>query len=434
MPMPSHPSSLPELISKINHSNLDPLARNTGFLSRSSPKINPANFLLTACLFALQGYSSLSDFAHLWALLHRQTLSKQAVQKRFSLQAVNFLQAVLQKVLLTLLLPASVPCPLKGCFNRILLQDSTFLSLPSKLHSWFPGTTNQSERIQAGLKVQATVDLLKNQWLNFSLTPATNNDQGASPQILDILQKGDLIIRDLGYLVYDVFRKIDARGAFFLSRSRFGLSLFCPQSAQRFSLLSALRHHSGHIYEHCLHLGAHRLPVRLIAQRLPQAVADARRRKARACRDKRTNHSKEYMQLLGWNIFITNVPSSRLDATTLIELYSVRWRIETIFKSWKSHFKLADFTNASAQQILVVILAKLIWICWFSTHWSDLVSKGFKISLIKLARWWSRFAVPLALNAAPIQLHTLFSQLVYYCSYEKRRKRLNFLQFARSLG
>ena len=51
-----------------------------------------------------------------------------------------------------------------------------------------------------------------------------------------------------------------------------------------------------------------KLPVRLVAQMLPQEIAAERRRKAKANRDRRCKPSKASLTLLGWEIFITNVP------------------------------------------------------------------------------------------------------------------------------
>jgi len=430
---PPSPLLLQSLTQKISSTALLPLARASGFLRRRSPKINPANFLLTACLFALQNQCSLAAFAQLWAALHQQCLSKQAVHKRFNAAAVGFLQSVLQSVLASLILPGSIPSPLGSAFKRILVQDSTCLSLPAKLAARFPGAANQTQHPQASLKIQATLDLLKNQFLAFQLSPFVVNDQKASPDLLPLLQPGDLILRDLGYLVLEVLQQIHHQGAYFLSRFRYGLSLWCPQSQLRLHLLEQLRR-AGPLWDGQVLLGSQKLPVRLVAVRLPPALAQERRRKALRNRDRRLNHSQDYLQLLDWNIFLTNVPSTCLNATAVAELYGLRWRVEIVFKTWKSHFHLAQLTEVSAEHLLVVILAKLLWICWFSIHWTQLVAHGAEVSLLKLAQWWSKFAVALCLRPHKLSLATCLSQILYYCRYDKRKDRRNFLQKCAGLG
>jgi hypothetical protein len=422
---------LQPLADKIASSNVDLLARQTGFVRRTPKKVTPAGFLLTACLFALQTCGSLAAFAQLWAMLHQQTLSKQAVHKRCSAAAVAFLQAVLQSILGSSITLPGLPCPLSGVFRRILIQDSTNLALPKKLVALFPGPSNQQSQNQSSLKIQATLDLLQNQWIRFHLSPFTCNDQSASPQILEGLQKNDLVIRDLGYLVLDVLKQIRQCGAYFLSRWRYGIQVFCAESSEKADLLKLFG--TSALWEGTVLLGKEMLSARLIAVRLPETVAAERRRKARSNRDRRLNHSDEYFQLLGWNIFITNVPQELLAAGALIKLYELRWRIEIIFKAWKTHFNIDWITNASAEQVLMIIVAKLIWITWFCVQFTQLVSQKINVSLLRLADWWSKFA-PVIFQTNQLTPETLRKLIVYYCRYDKRKKRPNFLEKCACLG
>jgi hypothetical protein len=422
-------SLLEPLSAKISPSQADALARQAGFLRRSSGKITPSGFLRAACLFALQSAGSLASFAQSWATLHHQTLSRQAVHKRCSTAAVAFLQAVLQSALPSLLPVPDGPKP--GFFRRVLLQDSTCLSLPKKLARFFPGPSNQTGQPQACLKIQAVLDLARNQWVRFHLAPFTCNDQAASPQIVEDLQPGDLIIRDLGYLVLGVLRQIHQAGAYFLSRWRYGLLVLLPDSGQKADLLQLFG--QSQLWEGAVVLGREKLPVRLVAQRLPERLAAERRRKALQNRDRRLRPSPEYLALLGWNIFITNAPREALAADILIRLYALRWRIEIIFKAWKSHFHLENLRPGSAVQAMLIVLGKLIWITWFSVQFSGLLASGAKASVLKTAQWFSRFAL-LLFQATPPSPECLRQLLLYYCRYDKRRKRLNFLQQCAALG
>ena len=83
---------------------------------------------------------------------------------------------------------------------------------------------------------------------------------------------------------------------------------------------------------------AEQLPVRFVVLKLPQNVADERRCKARLNRDKRQKITEVSMYLLGWAFFITNVPVDIWQPLDLPKVYRMRWRIEIIFKTWKSHF------------------------------------------------------------------------------------------------
>ena len=104
---------------------------------------------------------------------------------------------------------------------------------------------------------------------------------------------------------------------------------------------------------------------RLVAVRLPAEVAAERRRLARQNRDRRCPPSAERLALLDWAIFITNVPRTVWSARTVAQMYGLRWRIEIVFKAWKSHFALAQVPAGSKAQVESLIYAKLIFIILF---------------------------------------------------------------------
>src|SRR5689334_5803455 len=102
-------------------------------------------------------------------------------------------------------------------FKRVLLQDSTTLSLSDCLVGHFPGNVSKGKQ-KAVARLQCIINITKMQWLHLSLDAFTNNDQSASGIILSLLKKGDLLIRDLGYFVLDILEQVIKREAFFISR------------------------------------------------------------------------------------------------------------------------------------------------------------------------------------------------------------------------
>jgi hypothetical protein len=405
--------------------NLSHAARSVGFLKRASKKITPQNFLLTCCLFALQARGSFSTFATFWFDLVGQTLSKQAVAKRFSAAAVQFMETVLQQVILSLVgRPRVNASSLR--FHRILIHDSTCLKLHQKLAGLFPGSVNQAG--QSGiLKIQGCIDLLKGCFISFGITPYTRNDQTAAGDILSLLKKGDLLIRDLGYHVTEVFKQIDQLSAFFLSRMRLDCHIYSPTTGQRINLLQMLKGLTQ--WDGAVLFSQEKLPLRLVAVRLPQAVGNERRRKQKADKGHRYTQREDVLRLLDWNILITNIPKHQCDLTTLFKLYALRWRIEIIFKTWKSHFNLNSLDQkCSLNQVLLTVLGKLVWICWFCVHFTALVEQGYSISILKLAQWWKQFSTKLFLLSDPDEANLLLKGICYYCRYEKRKKRKNHLE------
>ena len=179
-----------------------------------------------------------------------------------------------------------------------------------------------------------------------------------------------------------------------------------------------------------------RLPVRLVAVPVSEQVAEMRRRKAK--RDCRSNPGKEHLSLLGWSIFITNVPRSILCEEEIIKLYNCRWRIEIIFKSWKSHFNIKDIPNASVIRVKSFIYANLIFITLFQTHvFAELYKrilkeKGKQLSLLKITRFFSNQIWAIVLYAQ--QYHRILEQMFYHCKYEPRCQRTNYTQLVLTLG
>ena len=175
--------------------------------------------------------------------------------------------------------------------------------------------------------------------------------------------------------------------------------------------------------------------MRLVALPVPEAVANERRRKAKKNRDRRCRPSEETLQLLGWQLFILNVPATVWDTPTVAKVYALRWRIEIIFKAWKSHFNLTDIPQGGSEPLILSCLyAKLLYIIFFHAFF-DQVHRQFmgrhnpRISLLKLAVLSAILASLLLsaqtflMNEAPVP--EIIQRL---CAYKKRLKRKNFLE------
>jgi hypothetical protein len=252
---------------------------------------------------------------------------------------------------------------------------------------------------------------------------------------LDIILERDLVIRDLGYSSLRVFKAIGEKKAFYLSRYSHKIALFHP-TGKRFDLLGSLKKH-GSLDEVLLGGSEERLPIRVVAIPVPEHVAGERRRKILHSRDRRLNPDPSHLALLGWEIFLTNIPQNIWDAKTVCRVYGVRWRIEIIFKYWKSHFKIHAFGHPTPMQVELLIYARLIYItlfqaCFFS-QLATLIynTTGQHLSVLKAADFFSqRFLVAL-LTAADYPF--IVQQIIKHCTYEKRNKRLNYGQILRFL-
>jgi hypothetical protein len=103
------------------------------------------------------------------------------------------------------------------------------------------------------------------------------------------------------------------------------------------------------------------IPVRLLAVRVPPEIAQARRQESlKRHRRKRQVVSAERLELLGWNLYVTNAPSSLLSLEQVRVLYRLRWQIERLFRLWKETLALDCWRSKNPQRILCEIYAKLI--------------------------------------------------------------------------
>ena len=432
--VPAHTKDLAaSLQSHLDQLPLPRLARAAGFVRRKPKKLTPALFVQAACLLVTLGAVSYRRWAALIGLLGQCTLTKQALFERLTERAVTFLQSVLQALLTTVgTASGAVPPASLATFGRVLLLDSTTLKLSEKLALCFPGSSNQRGPQGGMLKIQACYDLLAQSFVHFSLSSYRRNDQAASPDVLPLLRPGDLIVRDLGYFVLEVFAQIALANAYFLSRLRMGVSLWEADGCTPVNLLARLRKLGRLDGQFCL--GANKVPVRLVAIRLPAAVAADRRRKARQNRDRRSPPSAERLALLDWNIYVTNVPRTTWSAREVGRIYGLRWRIETIFKAWKSHFALTEVPAGSKAQVESLIYGKLIFITLFQVcFWQRWLrdaptDQRPALSLLKVAQAVQSFLLVLVLHELGVDLELAWARLIgTHCRYE-RRNRVHFLQ------
>ena len=408
------------------------IARQTGFQKRQAKKIKGVELLQALCAAGGFGAISLNLLAILMSLVGGRRVSKQGVAKRISEAAIRFVSEILYATLGRL----SGAGPVRSqkafsSFKRVLIQDSTNLSLPKRFSDIFPGSRNQSGSQSAILKIQAVYDLLAEKMVDFSLSGYTRNGQAASPDILQLARAGDLIIRDLGYFALEVFKSLDNRGVFFLSRLRDRVALYDLDGGQRIDLLKALE--KSHMLDLEVEAGAsQRQRVRLVAMPVSEAVANKRRREAKNNRDKRCKPKKEALKLLGWEIFITNVSREVWSPKTVVQAYFLRWRIEIIFKAWKSHFRLTEISCGSKNMLMVCLLAKLIYISWFHAvfdriefYWKS--DTGRSLSILKTATFFDLFSSTIIARALMNADEELVQDiLATLCSYEKRKQRMDF--------
>lgn len=425
LPSPIHALHLIETC--FDNLQIEKLSRDTKFVQRTPRKILPLDILKTFCMMAFQAAPTLHMCAAILSMISHVTVSKQAVFKRVTTQMAAFYQHVLAAVLCQRATSRHAPWTnLFAHFGRVLVQDSTIVKLPENLSDSYPGSKNQTGKTNAAMRIQTILDVKTDVYLSFDLNPFTHNDQGAASGIVPMLRQGDLVLRDLGYFVIGAFRDIIRKGAFILSRYKYGTIVYSINGMVPLDIRALLKRRERldmHIY-----LGAEeRLPVRLIAIPVPQEVANKRRRELRSNRDKRLSPSRRHLDLLGWTILVTTVPESIWTSAMIMAAYGFRWRIEIIFKAWKSHCSFESIpAKASRYQVEALTIARLIFITLFHVNfWNPLrhhalVTTGAHMSILKLIR-----LIPLLSFGYHRGLDTSFTyqMIMKFAVYEKRKRK-----------
>lgn len=221
----------------------DETARQTHFVKRKPKKITPRNFLLGLIQSVLGDGKALRNIAiHIGAQID-DTVAKQSVDERITDKCLDFLETTLLQALLQRCQSKREwikNTALAQHFRRVLVQDSTTIALPPKLVADFPGPRNKFGQ-HACAKIQAIIDLLREQYCAFELSPYTKNDQAAAHDIFATARAGDLVLRDLGYFALAVLKQMLEKGIYFLSRFRYGIAIFEADGETPFNLLKALR-------------------------------------------------------------------------------------------------------------------------------------------------------------------------------------------------
>jgi hypothetical protein len=404
--------------------DLDRLAKESGW-SRKGRKVTALSWCMSLCMVSTYKAPSLRITAHVMGLINVLTISKQALHKRLNKGGAELLKKVLQSILASKINHSN---NLKfGRFKRVLIQDSTNNQLPQSLKKDYPGSKNKNSS-SAILKIQAIYDMVGNQFVNFTLSPFTRNDQAAALDILEVIEEGDLILRDLGYFTSESLRRIGSLKAYFLSRHHSGSKFYSIHNDEEINLLDLVKGKDKVDTDLLLGKKA-KLPVRLLAVRLNEEVANNRRRKAKNNRDKRCNPSKEKLELLGWQILLTNCDRKDLKIEKACRIYSVRWRIETIFKAWKSGLGINEIGLRTSKPLLdALVLASLLRITLIHTvliPWLEYRDPTRKVSICKLMD-----LISLSANLAgddPQANENLLENISKHCRYDKR-KRPNTLE------
>ena len=412
---------------------IDLLSREAEFTQRRGGKIDVGSFLAVLFRESVCCAPSFNDLAIKLDTEAGIFVSKQAIAQRVDASCLNLLKAILAKVLLGKFAQKKKQ-PYHSCstFKRVLVQDSTVIRLPQRLFEKFSGVRNAHSTV-CNARIQAVYDLIAEEFTYFSIDAYGTNDIKAAPD-LEIL-KGDFTLRDRGYISYDEMERHVKIGAHTIYRHKKCHTYLYPDTEEEIDLLEVLQT-KGHIDMEVLLNNDSKTRMRLVATPVSEELANIRRMKLKK-ESSSKKPSAKLLQLMSWTIYITTVLDPSITFDNIFAMYELRWRIETIFKSWKSCLSFSKLHNVSEIQLRVIITARLTAIAIIHRFIYAPASQrifqyyGRRLSLVKLTRYLTEIknntAEIICILLKTTGKHALLNPLARYCTYDKR-KRLNFCE------
>jgi Transposase DDE domain len=352
---------LAETLQTLFTTTADRVGQESGFVQRRR-KLTGSTFARALVFgFLDTADATLRQLQHL-AALSGVVVSPQAIAQRCTETAATFLRCLLEEAVQTVVAGEAVAIPLLQRFPAVVVMDSTTITLPAVLREVWRGCGGSTPAAAAAvLKIQLRLELCRGGIDVFALEDGTASDQRAPSQTAP-LPPGGLRLSDQGFFCLPVFRAVVAAGAHFLTRPVPRLTLQTG-AGERLSLGRFLDGCCGGIVDRPVVVGAAEcLPCRLIAVRVPAAIAERRRAKeqAEARREGRAPRAS-VLRLSSWTIVLTSLAPETLSVAEALVLLRLRWQVELVFKRWKSAgVEVTHWRTAKPWQALCTVYAKLL--------------------------------------------------------------------------
>ena len=340
------------------------MAKKSGFIVRER-EVSGLSFL-TSLMFNIQSQQNTSLIDHVddFNVHFGIQISKQALHDKFNEKTVNYLKEVL-KLQLSNQFEIEENIELKSLFTAVRIKDSSKFSLPTDYKKQYPAFGNFGKD-NGIMNIQYEYDLLTGNWLSIDLTSIKINDQQNSKLTANEIKKGELSIRDLGYISPTYLETVIKNEASFLNRLPSQINTYDEKEElidwkridakfNKYNLKTLEL--SVKIYE------KNKIPCRLIIEKVSDEEYAKRLKKAEErAKSFKVGVSDEHKLRCRYNTFITNVPQKDLTFAKIRKTYYLRWQIELVFKTWKSFFEIHKVKRVKKERMECQLLAKLIWI------------------------------------------------------------------------
>ena len=425
---------------------INKLAFKTKSSFRIPEKLLADEMVEAFCMVSVHDECSLMNICTYLYEYHKINISKPGLLKRINSDGtVELFKEILKSCLLKSINNKNDFPALRCQFGRVILQDSTILQLANRLFEIFFGIKNATST-KTFIRIQFSYDILNNNFIAISMDSYKENDLASASKIEVI--DGDLWLRDRGYFSLEACEKIACEGGDFILRYKAYTTLYLHEKDAngkqiQLDLVKELK--KSPCLKIKVFVGKKKMPMLLIVAPASEKIAAERRRKAHLkyrYGSESTSNSKrvmtpEYSFLCGYTIFLTSV-NLNLEFKEVFALYSLRWRIEIIFKAWKSHLNFENIHNVSVNQLYIIMYSKLI-MCnlIFSKFYNNflelvLIASNKIISIIALAKHIMLDFKHNLLSLINGEITYLTEKFTKFCTYSTR-KRKNYFEMEQEI-
>lgn len=245
--------------------------------------------------------------------------------------------------------------------NRILIQDSTCIELNKKLANVYAGSGGTASK--AAVKIDCIYDYTNENILSVLHCPRNVNDAQNADEVLKFLEYRDVVVRDLGYFKIEELINIEDVSAFYVSRLKSGVNVYLKKTDKKpVNFLEFIKKKlKKRTFIDCdVYVGVKKHKTRMIVTKLPDEIVNLKLRRAkRGAQVARTQLSQLGKALLSYTILITNIPRDIATSNCVLALYRIRWRVELLFKEWKSYLNFENIIGTNIHRINCLIFGRL---------------------------------------------------------------------------
>jgi IS4 transposase len=309
-------------------------------------------------------------------------------------------------------------------FRDVLIADSTVIRLHDLLAKSYPAC--RTNHTQAAAKVHLVMCATGAGKQTIKVTSGRRHDRRAF--ILGSWVRGKLLLLDLGYFDFRLFRRIDDQGGYFVTRLKRSCNpLIVGQNRQwRGRAIPVV---GERVWDVAEHLRREELDV-IVEVRARHRVyggtrsSELRRFRVVGIRDEATGEH---------HLYLTNIPRQSLLPLDIARTYAVRWEVELLFRELKSAYRLDQIPSRKRHIVEAMLYAALLTLAASRAllrALRDATSPGWVLPTLRWSALMAQHAIDLLLAVVTGREDSTLSVLLLHEAPDPNRRRPHLIQSA----